>query len=598
MSANLDAGAVSRFVRVMAAAKYGRIGPGPNADGSGGPPPEAWAEAGGEMSLEVSAQGSGGQLVVSGRLDLDRFVGRLGRYLRKTADELASLEFAVSVVSAGPDLATLRSGVLTLGGAENPARLLLAGRLARALDTFELSVRSERFPVAPLAALAPGLGRPCSGEAGLSLTARGRLIGARLLPGALTLDGRVAFHRTGLTWRRLPLLHTVLDGEVVLGGKSATARGFSVAFSSGVPASPSPDVAATDDRADGAASFSPAGEVTLESLDLRAESLPPGVEGSFAASARGLDLAALALALEGNAGGAPAEESRTCALPTGVDVSGLVSVDRAVLWDEKVALEGLTARLEAGRDGVRLADLGFSLWGGRFDGAASFDFSGGRLGTRGEIASADVDLGRVAASSNVPGALAGTAGGTIRWEGYGFDRAAIERTWEIDIASNTREVSLAMEKWPLAAVVGAEVARVLGRPAPAGPTVKSNPASLGIAFRRGRLTMEATKIEFEDGLRLGMRGSAEMDGRIRGWLTMEQLPTAGVAIERHKALDALARRGVLQFAVGGTWARPTADARVLTRLLDTPWEWMGHDASEDAEPDTGDEAPAPPVDAP
>ena len=81
--------------------------------------------------------------------------------------------------------------------------------------------------------------------------------------------------------------------------------------------------------------------------------------------------------------------------------------------------------------------------------------------------------------------------------------------------------------------------------------------------------MESTDFEFEDGLRLSMRGRTELDGRIAAWVTVGCLPDAaeGQVGARRAVVEELVRRGALRFAVTGTWARPSVDVQGLMRWI-------------------------------
>ena len=110
--------------------------------------------------------------------------------------------------------------------------------------------------------------------------------------------------------------------------------------------------------------------------------------------------------------------------------------------------------------------------------------------------------------------------------------------------------------------------------------------------------MESTDFEFDDGLRLALRGRTELDGRIGAWVTVRSLPAvaAGLSEARRALVEELVRRGALRFAVTGTWARPTVDVQGLLRWILPP---TGAPRGPEPEKTTEGEAPlAPGVEVP
>ncbi|MHC4200703.1 MAG: AsmA family protein, partial [Planctomycetota bacterium] len=285
VAAKLNVDEIAGLVRSLPS---GRPDPGA---GSG---PEA--EATGEIGLDVTAEGSGGELIVTGRIDLDGFAGRLGRHVRKSTEELASLGFSASVATGRPALVILRSGVLTLGGAERPATFDLEGSLAQGLDRFELACSSERFEIEPVAPLLKDLAPGCTGVASVDIRSRGELARGALVPGTLALDGEIGLRGAELRLRRYPELRAKADGLVRLAGRSLSGDGLTVALMLEAGAADRARVRPPRDRrrpAGRAGATRKVGVLKLVKLGLRPRRDPPGMSLSFDARADELDLGTL-----------------------------------------------------------------------------------------------------------------------------------------------------------------------------------------------------------------------------------------------------------------------------------------------------------------
>ena len=158
---------------------------------------------------------------------------------------------------------------------------------------------------------------------------------------------------------------------------------------------------------------------------------------------------------------------------------------------------------------------------------------------------------------------------SIEFEGEGLGRRDFARSWRLDVEGRTSEVALATTHWPLAREVRIALERVVGIPPRSDAKARSKPVVIKVALRRGRTTMESTDFEFGDGLRLGVSGRTELDGRIAAWVAVRSLPNgaAGLPEDRRAIVEELVRRGTLRFAVTGTWARPVVDVEGLLRWI-------------------------------
>jgi len=537
------------------------------AEARGPAPAREWTlfEAKGELGLELTAEGTGNQVAVEGLLDLNRFVGRLGRYLRKPADELASLRFSLLVSPERPDLLVLRSGTLTLGELRNPAALELSGRFSQERGGFELALRSDRFPVAPLAALVPELVSACSGEAALDLRAsgeRGALLG---------LEGELKLLGAELSMKDLPGLRARLAGSLAFGGGRLSSRDLSAEFvlvgdGGGT---------ARESRAEseppllfgpGAPGEPPRAErlvasTRLDELDI---GLRDGVlEGRFRLSAGPVDLDLVA-----DTWPPYLETFLAEGTSPGARLSGELRASALRAFGGRLEARDFSSKMVLGRSGIELADVGFSLWGGRVTGGAKAEFAAGGPALTGQLSAEGLRLEELAEATGIRGALKGELSGRLSWDGAGLSRSAFERTWALDAEARTGRLLVDPRPFPLAREVAAALERVLGASAPAG-AAESKPVSVRVGLRRGRLSVEALEFEFADGLKLAVRGRSELDGRIAGWVSVEGLPVARASGDRTAwaLLEELVRRGALRFAVTGTWVEPSVDVRGLLWML-------------------------------
>jgi len=229
------------------------------------------------------------------------------------------------------------------------------------------------------------------------------------------------------------------------------------------------------------------------------------------------------------------------------------------------------------------------IWGGLLSGDVTFDLARARPRVRGALALDEIELAEAAKASGIPGALEGTGGLSMEFEGEGLGRRDFARSWRLDVKGQTSEVSLATTHWPLAREVRIALERVVSIPPRRDAKARSKPVVIKVAVRRGRTTMESTDFEFGDGLRLGVSGRTELDGRIAAWVSVRRLPdgAADLPEDRREIVEELVRRGTLRFAVTGTWARPVVDVEGLLR-------WILPAARDEA---SADEDPAGEVDA-
>ena len=260
--------------------------------------------------------------------------------------------------------------------------------------------------------------------------------------------------------------------------------------------------------------------------------------GSFEARTELLELGAvLAAASAGaRAGGATrlaaarSEVVKTVISLLGFRMNGRLSAGKVRLWQGGPELTGLEADASVGPTGVHVTDITCGVYGGRAKGEFVLEYRGGILATSGEMTVEDVDLARIAAPGGARGALSGRARSAARWTGEGFTRGDLERNWEIEVDGRTGPLTVDPDLWPLAAEVRDAVELLLG----SGPSLSAEaldrattqPVDVRITMRRGRMGMESTQFGFDTGLRLSASGRAELDGRLAGWVTLDQLPAA------------------------------------------------------------------------
>ncbi|MHC4249119.1 MAG: AsmA family protein, partial [Planctomycetota bacterium] len=493
----------------------------------------------------------------------------------------------------------------------------VSGRLARGLDRFELAAKSERFDLSPVAALFPGIVKGAVGEGRLDVRSRGRLLRGVLVPGTLELEGVAGVRGAEIRFPGSPEFGVRADGTLTLAGRVMSAPGLRLETKVLSPGS--------------LGAYADLGTISFGKLDLALRAAPPGVTTRFDARSSDFDVGALFAAV----GAAPSTTSGSedpLAIPRWLVLHGRLAVDRASVWPGRAALEELACGIQFEAGSLRLEEAVARIWGGLLSCEATVDLTGPRPRTKGNLSLNDVDLIEAAKAASIPGALEGTGGLSLLFEGEGLGRLDFERNWQLDVEGRTSEVALAAARWPLAREVRAALERVAGidpprplgqagppkepdlrprpvgqagppkepdlrprplgqagppkepdlRPRPvgqAGPPkepdlrrrdakARSKPVVIKVAVRRGRTTMESTDFEFEDGLRLGMSGRTELDGRIAAWVTVRRLPDrAGVPGDRLGLVEELVRRGALRFAVTGTWARPVVDVEGLLRWI-------------------------------
>jgi hypothetical protein len=550
LAAKVDVGELGRLAEAFWPSKRTGL----DSDGADPAPPVAEAE--GEVRLDFTAEGSGAELLVSGEINLDDFVGRLGRHVRKAAGELASLRVSASLAPGGADVVTLHSGVLTLGGAGRPASFEVSGRLARGLDRFVLAAKSDRFDVSPVAALFPGVVKEATGAGRLDIRSEGRLLRGVLVPGTLKLEGSLGLSGVELRLPGSPELLVRADGKLVLGGRKMSAAGLKLA---------------TRIRSlGGLGAFDDFGSLSFKKLDLALRAAPPGVSVVFDAHSHELDVAALfAAASHGDMATGGDGSTDGSAVPGWLSLGGGLAVDRANLWPGRAVAEELVCRIELDGGSLRLKDVVARIWGGLMSGDATMDLTGARCRVKGALALDEVELVEAAKAAGIPGALEGMGGLSMVFEGEGLGRRDFARSWRLDVRGRTSEVALATARWPLAREVRIALERVVGIAPQRDAKAHSKPVVIKVAVRRGRTTMESTDFEFGDGLRLGVSGRTELDGRIAAWVTVRRLPNgaAGLPEDRRAIVRELVRRGTLRFAVTGTWARPVVDVEGLLRWI-------------------------------
>jgi len=559
LAAKLDVDELERLARALRPAGGG------DTRRAGSPEPDSAAE--GEIRLDVTAEGSGRGLLVSGEINLDDFAGRVGRHVRKRAGELASLRVSASVAPGGADLVTLRSGNLALGRAGRRASFDISGRLSRGLDRFDLTARSERFDVSPVAALFPGIVRSVEGTGRLDLRSRGRLLRGVLVPGTLELEGIAALSDAEIRFLGSREFRVEADGTLTLAGREMSAAGLTLSAKVSPPGGIGP--------------FMDLGTFDLKKLDLALRAAPPGISVVFDARSSEIDIGALVAAVgsDTSRGTVPRRGENSRAIPRWLSLQGRLAADRATVWPGRAVIEKLGCGVQFDGGGFRFTDAVARVWGGLLSCDGTVDLSGARPRVRGSLALDEVDLVEAAKAAGIPGALEGTGRGSLRFEGEGLGRLDFERSWRLDIEGRTDEVTLATPRWPLAREVRAALERVLGIASRRDATARSKPVALKVAVRRGRTSMESTDFEFEDGLRLAISGRTELDGRIAAWVSVRRLPedAGNLSGGRAAIVEELVRRGAFRFAVTGTWARPVVDVEGLLR-------WILPDARDDGPP--------------
>jgi hypothetical protein len=184
------------------------------------------------------------------------------------------------------------------------------------------------------------------------------------------------------------------------------------------------------------------------------------------------------------------------------------------------------------------------------------------------VTGTSIDLARVCDSVSIPGAFVGTVVGAVTWRGKGVTIEEFERNWVLDMRGESAGLTLQPGRFPLAREVKEALERMLGESSTGGQ-VASKPATLNVSLRRGRLTLDGVSFEFDNGLQIGMRGRAELDGRIAGWITVARLPkpTGPGDPKKRSALQRLVDKDSLRFAITGSWARPSVDVQGLMWLL-------------------------------
>jgi hypothetical protein len=477
-------------------------------------------------------------------------------------------------------IVTVHHGLLTVGGADSPAKLELSGALLGGFDAFRLTVSSDDFPVAPIAAFSPEFSPGCSGRATLRLVARGSLSRASLMRGSLEVEGEAGFDAAELRWRRHPQLITRIDGKVKFGRRTVSAEDL--------------DVELFAARADPTRRVT-AGTIRLESV--RVEVDPPrGMSGSFDARAAVLEvdhlLHALRPAKRSSRARKPRDASRRRrpSLPK-MSLTGRIGVDRAWAFSRRLMFSACEAECTLGDDRIDISNVAGKIWGGTLSGSASFELAGGAA-ARGEITGKDIDLARVCDSVSIPGTFVGHLGGTLAWRGSGLTREEFARTWALDIRAKSGPLRLQPGRFPLAREAKSAIERVLGMGDERGP-LAAGPATLSVTLKRGRMSLESVTLEFENGLKTKMRGRAELDGRIAGWISIEKLPDArAAALEASRPdLLGLVGREALRFPVTGTWARPHVDAQALLWMLSGEGARRGKDEKAPGAPDAGSPEP-------
>jgi len=575
LGAKLNVDEIARLARAL------RLARGRDTRRAGSTEPDSAAE--GEIRLDVTAEGSGQGLLVSGEINLDDFAGRLGRHVRKRAGELASLRVSASVAPGGADLVTLRSGSLALGGDGRRASFDVSGRLSGGMDRFDFAAKSESFDVSPVAALFPGILRSAEGTGRLDVRSRGRLLRGVLVPGTLELEGSVGVSGAEVRFVGTPEFRVKADGALTLAGREMSAAGLTIS--------------AKISPAGGIGPFMDLGTIGLKKLDLALRAAPPGISVVFDAASSNIDIGALVAAVgsDSSRGSVPRRGEQRRAIPRWLSLQGRLAADHATVWPGRAVMEKLDCGVMFDGGCFRFTDAVARVWGGLLSGEGLVDLTGARPRVRGSLALNEVDLVEAAKAAGIPGALKGMGGGSLKFEGEGLGRLDFERSWRLDIEGRTAEVTLATARWPLAREVRAALERVLGV-SPSRPlgqteprnepdlrgratTARSKPVALKVAVRRGRTSMESTDFEFEDGLRLAISGRTELDGRIAAWVTVRRLPkdTGNLSGGRAAIVEELVRRGAFRFAVTGTWARPVVDVEGLLR-------WILPDARGDSQP--------------